>query len=283
MEGTRLIYSDRLVADDRNTCRLILPGLLDWIFSFLKEPDSPFVLGGAGGAGGDGMGGGGEKTIYYTPEEPNHWLFIGLRGGGAMKILLDPAWDKGLIPYKDPPEAAYDDTIEPKSKIPYLSPMTTVNAAFTFAWMFPDNALFASPFGLQLEVIFNWDLSDDFNSKSLAFAGSLRTHLYRKGTTTITLLTGGYYALPPFDEQVENVTTTLKPEAGGWGLTGGLSIGNKLGAGYLYLELRWMGDIFVDTYRKTTIEGKQFDLGFQRHLAGLCIGYEFGIINKNKK
>jgi hypothetical protein len=273
MEGTRLIYSDRLVADDRNTCRLILPGLLDWIFSFLKEADAPFSLVGAGGAG-DGSGSGVSQVRYYAPEEPNHWLFIGLRAGISMKILLDPTFTPGADPYRynmgDNNEIIKPD--EPKISLPYFGSMDVGNAAFTFAWMFPDNALFASPFGLQAEVLFNWDFSEHFNYMTLAFAGDLRTHLYRKGTAAITLLTGGYFALAPLKNDMLFKGT-------GWGLTGGINIGNKFGAGYLYIELRWMGDLFFGTYKDTFTERS----GFQRHLAGLCLGYEFGIINKNKK
>jgi hypothetical protein len=150
--------------------------------------------------------------------------------------------------------------------------MDVVNAALTFTWMFPDNALFASPFGIQLEVLFNYDFSEHFDNMSLAFSAGLRTHLYRRGTTAITLLTSAYYAFAPFQDN--NSFTS-----DGVGITGGLNIGNKLGAGYLYLELRWMGDLFFDTYIGDEND-KRYLTGFKRHMAGLCIGYEFGIINK---
>jgi hypothetical protein len=253
---------------------MVLPGLLDWIFSFLKEIDNPFQLVGAGGAGGDGSGGV-TQVIVYAPEEPSYWLFIGLRGGVGLKMLADPqtAFYK---PTREIPPLFVNTEGEPET---YLSTMNIINAAFTFTWMFPDNALFASPFGLQAEVIFNYDLSDgkgdhNTNLMTIAFAGVLRTHLYRKGTTAITLLTGGYYALAPlnsddFQKQVLGLNE-------GFGLTGGINIGNKMGAGYLYLELRYMGDWFFRTAHER--EGG----GFIRHLAGLCIGYEFGIIQKKK-
>jgi hypothetical protein len=259
MEGTRLIYSDRLVAYDRETCRLILPGLLDWIFSFLEEPESPFMLAGAGGAG---EGAGVTQVRYYAPEEPKHWLYTGVRAGGSMKLLADP--DDSFSQY------------HPDGKPPF--PMTVVNTALSFAWMFPDNAIFASPFGLQAEVLFDWDLDDNFNYISLSLAGILRTHLYRKGTAAITLLPGLYWTPQHLIKKAENaefekVMVTSKGQyPGGAGVTVGFSAGNKFGAGYLYLELRWMGDFLVNTLDTVTLSG------FKRHTFGLCIGYEFGII-----
>jgi hypothetical protein len=266
MEGTRLVYSDRLVAFDREVCRLVLPGLLDWIFSFLKEIDNPFQLVGAGGAGGDGSGGV-TQVIVFAPEEPNHWLFIGLRAGISLKMLTDP--DPGSL-------------INPIPDLPAFTTMNVINGAFTFSWMFPDNELFASPFGLQAEVLFNWDWDweTDFNYMSLAFAGIIRTHLYRKGKAAITLLTGGYFAMEPFAND-RNYTNTVKVGEKrypcGYGITAGISAGNKFGPGYLYLEVRWMGDFWANTYEQDTGEG------FRRHVAGLYIGYEFGIIEKKKK
>jgi hypothetical protein len=251
MEGTRLIYSDRLTAMDRETCRLILPGLLDWIFGFLKEPESPVIVTPGGGDGGD-------RAIIYQPKEPNHWLYMGLRGGISMKILADPG------PPFDP---IYDDP-------PTFTTMNVGNAAFTLAWMFPDNAIFASPFGLQAEVLFDWDFKE-FEYMRIAFAGVLRTHLYREGKASITLLTGGFFALNPFEND-NGFTGPVDSEGkslGMWGLTGGITAGQKFGPGYLYLELRWIGDLFYPTWNE---DGK----GFKRHLVGLCIGYEFGIITK---
>jgi len=40
MDGTRLIYSDSMVAFDRETCRMILPGLLEFMFSFVFKDSS---------------------------------------------------------------------------------------------------------------------------------------------------------------------------------------------------------------------------------------------------
>jgi hypothetical protein len=264
MEGTRLVYSDRLVAFDREVCRLVLPGLLDWIFSFLKDIENPFVLGGVGSGGGDG-GGGVTQVIVFAPEEPNHWLHLGLRAGISMKILTDPDPRASLNPIRD--------------DLPAFTTMNVANAALTLAWMFPDNALFASPFGLQAEVLFDWDFLE-YDYMSIAFAGVLRTHLYRKGKASITLLTGGYFALAPFDDKEDGFTNLVmvgeKKYPNGFGLTAGISGGQKFGPGYLYLEVRWMGDFFSNTYRKESYEG------FQRHLVGLCIGYEFGIIEKKK-
>jgi hypothetical protein len=268
MEGTRLVYSDRLVAFDKETCRLVLPGLLDWMFSFLKDIENPFVLGGVGSGGGDG-GGGVTQVVIFAPEEPSHWLHLGLRAGISMKILAEPGALINPIP----------------GDLPMFTTMNVLNGALTLAWMFPDNALFASPFGLQAEVLFDWDYNwgqgeeKDFNYMTLAFAGVLRTHLYRKGKAAITLLTGGYFALAPFEND-RHFTNTVKVGdkryPNGFGLTAGINGGQKFGPGYLYLEVRWMGDFFSTTYSKDD------NLGFKRHLVGLCIGYEFGIIEKKK-
>jgi hypothetical protein len=276
MEGTRLIYSDRLTAMDRETCRLILPGLLDWIFGFLKEPESPVQL------VTPGSGEGGVQTaVIYTPKEPNHWFYIGLRAGISMKMLLEPS--DNIIPYQ--PIIEEIDPSKPINGIPHYGFTDVFNAAFTFAWMFPDNALFASPFGIQAEVLYNWDWSEHFNYMTIAFAGVLRTHLYREGKASIVLLTGGYFVLKPLETPNPRgfnnmITYGTSKAGGGFGLTAGISAGQKFGPGYLYLDVRWMGDLWATTFSMK--DSHEFE-GFKRHLVGLCIGYEFGIIVKKDK
>jgi hypothetical protein len=269
MEGTRLVYSDRMVAFDREVCRLVLPGLLDWMFSFLKDIENPFQLVGAGGAGGGGDSSLEDRVRIFAPEEPDHWLYVGARAGISMKMLANPDQKTPINPYR------YNN-----EDLPGLTTMNVINAAATVSWMFPDNALFASPFGLQAEFLFNIDTEPEFNYSTLAIAAILRTHLYRGGKASIVLLTGGYFALKPIEnENGFNNNMVMVGDTkyeNGFGLTAGVTAGQKFGPGYLYLEVRWMGDLFATTYKDGNYEG------FNRHLFGLCIGYEFGIIEKKK-
>ena len=144
--------------------------------------------------------------------------------------------------------------------------------ALTAAYIFPDNALFASPFGAQAEVILVADNTEPFKQTSFIFPLMIRFHAYRKGTATITVLGGAYIGAPlsgDFDYSPKKL----------WGITAGFNIGQRIGPGSLYLDLRWLGDM-TDTYEKTTATFPY--PGYRRNMVSVCIGYEMGFFPKHQ-
>ena len=248
----KLVYSDRLTAYDREGCRMFLPGLLEWIFSFIPK-DVPIQLGGGGVA----------SVVYYAPEESVRWLYVGARVGGAMNIYTAPKTEN-LQPYRD---ILHSVDIQKSAHYGY-----NFNVALSAAYIFPDNALFASPFGAQAEIILTFDSKEPFKGTTAIFPIMLRFHAYRKRTSAITAL-GGVYAGIPFSGDFDYTPQKL------WGVTAGFNFGEKIGPGHAYLDLRWMGDM-TDTYKNT---GEAFPYpGFRRNMISVCIGYEMGFFPKAK-
>ena len=76
MTDNRLLYSDELVAGDRETYRFILPGMLEWIIS--------------------------QAGIGFAPETPasafpRKWLYFGFRSGGNFRLNAPPvAWESDM-------------------------------------------------------------------------------------------------------------------------------------------------------------------------------------------
>jgi len=245
MDGTKLVYSDRLTAADRETCNIILPGLLEWIFSFIPT-DTDFQ-----------MTAGANKVVYYAPGDADKWLYVSLRGGPAIKLLAKPNRDAINSNY---PEIDKADRFG-----------KNWNIAVSAAWMLPDTALFTSPLGVQAEGIFVMDLSEDFKEMSFIFPLMLRYHAFRKGTAAITVLGGAYMGLP-LSGDILYYSKKL------WGITAGVNFGNKVGPGYVYLDLRWLGDL-TNSYSTATGHPPPYP-GYRRNLISITVGYEMGFINK---
>jgi len=258
MADTRLVFSDELTAYDREECAAGLPGMLEWLFSWLKR--------GGRGAGGDGSEGGdtsnlfGGKQVFITTSMPLQWIYIGLRVGASPLRLQDKPIFSGIT---NPDERYVESRYE------------SVNAAFTLSLaLFPEAIPFFSRFVLQAEGVFNYDLepqSDKSTSPStmtIIPTALLKFQVYRHGNTLISVFGGAY---TPFTLNDNIAYGSLVPI--GW--TTGLSFGGKLDPlpGIFFIDLRYSNDEFNTFVLKD-------DEAYRRKSVTVSIGYEFGFITK---
>ncbi|MDR1858575.1 MAG: hypothetical protein LBQ69_03810 [Treponema sp.] len=244
MSDNRLIISDELTAADQEDCRNILPSILTWMFSWAKEEESAQTIKQI-------------QIVYFTPTEPPKWLYLGLRGGGSMRIYSD---QKGM----DSDQSIFYDN---------------------FHFAFHANLQFLSFLGIQLEAIYTHILGDShtpnndqrLESSSFIFPFMLRAS-YRLGSISLAAFGGGYYWVP-IGEITNSVTKSPYVPYKGEVLLGyvaGIMFGNKVGPGYLYFDIRWASD-FSD-HGNVNDSGK----GFHRNMFSVGLGYELGLIAKKR-
>jgi len=250
MADTRLVFSDEMGAYDREELAGGLPGMLDWLFSWLKR--------GGRGSGGDGdenwdlLNAGGGRQVFITTAMPLQWIYAGARfGWNAVNLNNPPSWKA-----PDNRHTATD----------YRSINAALSGSIAF---FPESVPFFSRFCFQLEGIFTYDIGA-VETISIMPVGLIKCQVYRQGNMLLSLFGGGYL-LFPLDKE-EKVAYSLKPPVG---ITAGLSFGGKLDPlpGIFSIDLRLSMDLF-DTYVRMD------DEGYRRFAITLSVGYEFGFITK---
>jgi len=212
MSDTRLIFSDRLTAYDKETCRMILPGLLDWIFSWLQEPQTPITV----STGGD------SRVVYYAPAVPDKWLHLGLKFGYPVRLHGNPVLD-GAAKFGN---NGYYKNLEIGASL-FLQ-------AFSFL-------------GFQLEGILDMNTVETDPFKALTFSLPLMLRFIFKNDTAVYSILAGAYA--GFLGNTKN-DFYFNPNLP-LGLTAGIQYGNKAGPGNLFFDVRWAMDL-TDTIEKAT-------------------------------
>jgi hypothetical protein len=247
MNDTRLVFSDELTAYDREECAAGLPGMLEWLFSWLTRGGSGS---GSGAAGAGANQYGPAREVFITTSMPLHWIYLGARFGWTpLRIQGAPGWSNPNERYV----ANYYDSI---------------NAAISFtAGLAPESVPFFSRFVMQLEGVYNYDLKT-LNAMTLTPGALLKFQAYRQGNMLFSLFGGAYTPFALNDKIAYDQTFPI-----GW--TAGVSFGGKLDPipGIFFIDLRYSADLY-DTYVKADGEG------FRRSAVTICIGYEFGIVVK---
>jgi hypothetical protein len=246
MADTRLVYSDELTAYDREECAMGLPGMLEWLFSWLKR-------GGKGSGEGEGDNSnlyGGGKNVFITTSMPLQWIYVGVRVGWIpLRLQALPNWENA-----DPRHATQE----------YRS----INGALAFSIaLFPESVPFFSRFVFKAEGVYNQDFYP-IETMSIMPAVQLNFQAYRQGNMLFTLF-GGAYTVLPLDDKLAYEDPFLV----GW--TAGINFGGKLDPvpGVFFLDMRFSMDLF-NTFVKSSQEG------YRRMTMTLSIGYEYGIITK---
>ena len=266
MEGTRLIYTDELVAGNGEECAEYLPGLLQWLFSWLDEPAA------AEEAAAEEPLAEAEEPVEEEAEERDtppplspaeKWLYLGVRAGSSLRFYTRPPtnlfYERGTFDFYNI-SAALQVSVQIIRLLAVQAELiwTTDYASF--------NAIRQSPFAVR---------ADPFKSQSLMLPVSAK-FTYRKDSLMTALFAGVYFILPL--GSMENTTLGGIFSYGltmPLGYTAGLNIGMKAGPGHLFLDIRWAADL-ADTMKpdRTII--------YKRSMVSLSVGYEFGLINKNK-
>jgi len=257
MSETRLVFSDEVTAYDREELAAGLPGMLDWLFSWLKKGGA-----GSGIADGDSTGTLGHgRQVFVTTSTPLQWMYIGLRGGGALRLQEEP---DGFTTNPDYVGNFYD----------------SVSAALSFSLaFFPESVPFFSRFGLQLEGIFNYDFNISNNpgepvpAITISPAVLLKVHTYRQGNLLFSIL-GGAYTSFPVNDKIETFNAYQSFPVG-W--TVGLKFAGKIDPlpGLFFIDLRFSRDEWLFN---TFVQPGNYE--FRRNAVTVSAGYEIGIITK---
>jgi hypothetical protein len=192
-----------------------------------------------------------------------HWLYVGLKGGASLRFFSRPESDFFLN----------------SQAMHYCNFNAAVHGSvhlFTY-------------FDMQLEMNFTYDYAPFIYFSSLGNVDTtpfytlyltvpllLRSNI-RKGNLLAGIFGGAYMILPLGQMKNDRMGGSF-----GYaidlplGYTAGVNSGMKLGPGYLFLDIRWAADL-----------GKQIKLEsaeplYQRSMVTFNIGYEFGIIEKQK-
>jgi len=273
----RPVISDELVAADRETARVVLPFMLDWLFYWAPEeaPPPPPAL---------------EPPPPLPPEPPpalelppepeppppalepepqppadtqaliydeqyiaasrdegqHNLLYIGLRAGGNLQMFTPFLGGEAF------------DSVENFSAAVHLNFQPFVFFGFL-------------SLGLQAEGVFMRDFGHNMSSFTFPVLARLTA---RMGNASFLLL-GGIYLLRPLndDGDVRLVVYDRLFGSTGWGHTLGVGMGNRIGRGHLNMELRFSNDMFGSDRRDT------FDI-YGRRMITLSIGYEMGFIRR---
>ena len=240
----RMLFSDEMAAFDRSSLDVVMPGMLDWIFSWVGSVPEPV-------------------TVYVevpvpVPADPVYLeggmqrpapnrLFFGFRAGVASQMLVPLFTDEG---------------VEAESPSNFTGALSLNYRFLTFE----DFQL-----GVQAEGVVMYDHRHDILTLTVPLA--LRaTFLF--GTSSFSLLGGAYVLIPLMDGHPgfsqpdgflfghESDGTLL------WGVTAGAGLGFRLGPGSLLAEFRWAMDMF-------SVQRLDY---FHRHTVGVFVGYEWGLM-----
>jgi hypothetical protein len=244
MSGSTMIYTDDLVYEDIEDAMQSLPGLVEWLFSHIREVvvETP------------------EPVIPYDP-----LLMLGLRAG------LSPRWYFG--PEEPSPGAWALSYVGGVSGVLRLNALLALELEVLFTqdtlvywgapWVDGDYAL----------------ANKNFASPSLMIPLLLKLN-FKPGPFRLSPLAGIYAAVPlgqtryrgPGEEGRDYGYSFSVPA----GFTAGFEAAVKYGPGMLFAGLRYAGDfgeVIIGNEEKTT---------YRRHMVSLSLGYEFGFFNINK-
>jgi len=256
MADSRPIFSDEMIAPSLEAVNLLLPFMLNGMFSWIPGEIPPSMV----AVRPQQIILEGQRTIIYQGAPiQNRWLYIGLRAGGNAQIF-DPSREE----------------LDPDDIGPYLgnaSLAANLNIqflGFRFA-NFPFNPM-ALFLGLQFEGIAMLDFNNE--AFSLTFPAMLRITA-RGGTSSFSLL-GGVYALIPLppllrDEPGISFDGGLFGPIAGLGWTAGFSMGNRIGPGSFFVDMRFSRDMF------TSIMERGY---FRRSMVSVSMGYELGFLRR---
>ncbi|MDR0553833.1 MAG: hypothetical protein LBG76_03405 [Treponema sp.] len=269
----RLIFSDEVVAQNRQECEDYLPGVLNWIFSWqAKEKEKEKELADALAVEAP------PPVVVAAPvnEPKEKWLYLGLRGGGSLRLSAQSStlfWEDQSISF------------------PYITPLwdfVNMNAAFHIAvHLFTLGKL---QIDVQAEAIFTTDHASftwldngnteqsPFKSMSLMFPLLARFSL-RENILSMGIQGGVYYTLPL--GQMENKALVQGSSFDyaldlPLGYTAGIYFGVKAGPGSLFLDARWADDL-------GEFQNNAGEPLYHRSMIIVNFGYELGIITKTKK
>jgi hypothetical protein len=247
MDKGRLIVSDMVNASDRESCASSYPYILAYLFSTVDE----VKLAAAPAPAAAPM----QKPVS---EAENHWLYLGVRGGGG-----NASWDVS-VPIGDDPDD-YDDDGNP-----IMQTITTGCLNINGALLLGVNII--PQFSIQVEA--NINAYFDFEEMGLYFwhltVPVLFKYNWRNDPIKASVYAGPYMSLPLvlYDTPYDHVDFYKLI-----GISAGVSAGRKLGPGYFFVDCRLNHLLFLSDDEENSLKHPYKGAVFS-------IGYELGLIKR---
>jgi len=258
--GYQPLFSDEMLALDRDTVGMVMPFMVRLLSQRIPDPEPPAPVRELVVIESERV------IVFQAPPVPDRWLYLGLRAGGNLQIFDPQLFHTG---------SAFDPGWRADELDLYLgnvSAAAQLNAqllGFHFAG-FPLNPL-ALFLGLQVEGVFTQDF--DNGALSLVLPAMLRITA-RGGNSSLSLLGGAYLLLPLGDNPGLSFgleTESVGPFAG-WGYTLGFVMGNRVGPGSVFVDMRLSNDMFTS---------RIWDY-FRRGMVSVSMGYELGFLARGR-
>ncbi|MDR0451505.1 MAG: PorT family protein [Treponema sp.] len=261
-----LVYTDELVAGNRNEALNYMPIVISWIFSRILEEEQGSPLNAAAG------------TPEAQDDPLNRWLYVGIRAGGSFRFYTLPELTKDYyfeVPYSFTYEASFQFAFR---FLPFMS--VQVEAVFT-----QDRAMFRGPEYYEsdsesLHIFF----TDSYTSLSLMFPVTVKFPLVF-APFIVSPFGGAYWTLPlgkmALDSSIATRTTGKFDYelTGRFGVTAGVDMGIRLGPGILFLDTRYGYDFGETVIR---IDDQNL-INYRRTMLSVSIGYELALLKKKQR
>jgi hypothetical protein len=255
MAGSTMIYTDDLVYDDMDGAMESLPGLVEWLFSHIRE------------------------VIIEEPKAdvwPDPLFMLGLRFG------ISPRW------YIGPGEVspgAWATNLEGG-----ISGALRLNSLFSFQLeiLLTGDTLFYR--GLENDFLEN----EKFSSLNMTIPLLCKMNL-RVGPVRLSPLAGFYLTAPLGKTRYHyHYDTGEGDKSYSWswsvpmGFTAGIEGAVRYGPGRLFAGMRYAGDfgkVSIDDdpkFRKHSYANNSDNTSYRRHTFSLYFGYEFGFLDGKK-
>jgi hypothetical protein len=202
------------------------------------------------------------NLINAVPDDEswkNKWIYVGAKFGPSLHFYISSSNGNGN-----------DD------KTPTNNPLFTVAAGLDVSVQVLDFL------AVQIELGFGLD-NGDYRDLDIG-GGNLEDRVYKATYLSVPLLVKGMikpgriFLLEPYGGAALNISLTSKGEymilpLAGW--LAGVSFGFKVGAGVLFIDLRYATD-FSDTMVRDGL------VQFRRHAATISGGYKIGFLNRKQ-
>jgi hypothetical protein len=247
MSGSTMIYTDDLIYADINAAMSSVPGLVEWLFSHIREitietpkielPMDPlFTL---------GLRAGLSPRWYADPDEvaPGAWAFA-LEGGVSVSLRLGSHFALQGEVFLEGDTVVYREEL-----------MAGENGRYTM-------------------------INEKFSSLSLSFPLLLKAN-FRPGVFKIAPL-AGLYLTAPLGDTVYRKSSEDNDLSYSWsfsvplGFILGIEASVEYGPGFLAAGIRYAGD-----FGSITIDNDE-ETSYRRNMISFYLSYEFGFVDLNK-
>jgi hypothetical protein len=251
MAGSTMIYTDDLLYSDINDAMASLPGLVEWLFSHIREtaPQEP-----------------------ETDTRKDPFFMLGPRAGLSSKRYTNPN-EKSPGASSLGPEGGISGALR-------LSSLLSLQLDLLFSG---DTLVYR---GLRQEkdgsfVYYNERLSTAFLTLPLVLKVN-----FRPGSFRLSPLAGFYAALPlgqtAFRENPGGKEQSYSHSAASLGFTAGFEAAMEYGPGMMVAGLRYSGDFNYMAIDYNNPKDTAGDTRYRRNIFSVYVGYEFGFFDTKK-